>query len=89
VDEAEGERLSVRLSDRTAELLDVATLAQDDEGVLTAKVKDGKALARFSRDAQFQLGERMEEVDGRPALRVGTRLLPLPSGPSGEGRGEG
>lgn len=83
VDEAE-ERLSVRLSDRTAEWLDLESLREDDEGVLTAKVKDGKALARFSRDAQFQLGSRMEEVDGRPAVRVGTKLLPLPSG-EGEG----
>lgn len=83
VDEAE-EGLSVRLSDRTAEWLDLESLREDDEGVLTAKVKDGKALARFSRDAQFQLGSRMEEVDGRPAVRVGTKLLPLPSG-EGEG----
>ena len=85
VDEAE-ERLSVRLSDRTAEWLDLESLREDEEGVLTARVKDGKALARFSRDAQFQLGSRMEEVDGRAVVRVGTKLLPLPSG---EGRGEG
>ena len=87
VDEAEGERLSVRLSDRTAEWLDVGTLTEDDEGVLVAKVKDGKACARFSRDAQFQLAERCEEVDGEYAVRVGTKLFPLPK--RGERRGEG
>lgn len=77
VDEAEGERLSVRLSDRTAEWLDLATVQEDDEGVLLAKVKEGKALARFSREAQFQFAERLEEVDGQLSVRVGGRLIPL------------
>jgi hypothetical protein len=83
VDQAEGERLSVRLSDRTAEWLDLATLALDDEGVLTARVKAGKASARFSRDAQFQLVERFEEVDGHLSVRVGGKLFPTPLSPIG------
>ena len=77
VDEAEGERLSVRLSDRTAEWLDLESLAEDDEGVLVAKVKEGKATARFSREAQFQLAERFEETDGQLSVRVGSKLIPL------------
>ncbi len=63
VDEAEG-GLSVRLSDRTAEYLDAATLKVDDEGVLTVAVKGGRARARFSRDAQFQAGQYLVEENG-------------------------
>jgi hypothetical protein len=78
VDEAEGERLSVRLSDRTAELLDLESLALDDEGVLTVKVKQGLARARFSRDAQFQLAGRFESNGGKLSVRVGSRTWPTP-----------
>ncbi|MDP1826315.1 MAG: DUF1285 domain-containing protein [Archangium sp.] len=81
VDEAEGERLSVRLSDRTAEWLDLSSLTEDDEGVVVAKVKEGKALARFSREAQFQFAERLEEVDGRLSVRVGKSLVPVSLSP--------
>ncbi|MDP2276049.1 MAG: DUF1285 domain-containing protein [Archangium sp.] len=78
VDEAEGERFSIRLSDRTAEWLDLATLSKDDEGVLVAKVKEGKALARFSREAQFQFAEHLEETDGTLSVRIGEKLIALP-----------
>lgn len=78
VDEAEGERLSLRLSDRTAELLDVSTLVLDDEGVLVTRVKAGLARARFTRDAQFQLAERFIEHEGRLSLRVGSSTWPTP-----------
>lgn len=47
----------LRLSDRTGEALDPATLGLGADGVLTARVKDGRAEARFSRDAQFALGQ--------------------------------
>ena len=70
VDVSEGDRLSVRLSDRTAEWLDVASLALDDEGVLTVCVKGGKAKARFSRDAQVQLADFFVERDGKLDLVV-------------------
>lgn len=78
VDEAEGERLSVRLSDRTAEWLDLDTLFEDDEGMLVAKVKGGKAQALFSREAQFQFAERLEEVEGGLAVRAGGNCLAVP-----------
>lgn len=71
VDESEGSRLSVRLSDRTAEWLDVASLKTDEDGVLTVKVKSGKASARFSRDAQFQMGQYLIEEDGVTKLEIG------------------
>ncbi|HEY1333850.1 MAG TPA: DUF1285 domain-containing protein [Myxococcaceae bacterium] len=50
-------RVYLRLSDRTGEALDPATLRLGPDGVLTARVKAGRAEARFSRDAQFALGQ--------------------------------
>lgn len=88
VDEGAGGRLSIRLSDRTAEWLDLPSLSLDEEGVLTVKVKEGRAQARFSREAQFQLAERMEEKDGTWVLTSGGQQFPL-SPLRGEGRGEG
>lgn len=81
VDVSEGDRLSVRLSDRTAEWLDVSSLALDDEGVLTVRVKSGKAKARFSRDAQVQLAEFFVERDGTLDLVVNGKrqATPLPA----------
>lgn len=73
VDVSEGERLSVRLSDRTAEWLDPSTLTIDDEGALQAKVKHGLALARFRREAQFQLVEHLELEGDAVVTRVGAR----------------
>jgi hypothetical protein len=70
VDVSEGQRLSVRLSDRTAEWLDTGSLALDDEGVLTVRVKGGRAKARFSRAAQLQLAEFLVEREGRLDLVV-------------------
>jgi uncharacterized protein len=74
VDVSDGERLSVRLSDRTGEWLDVDALKLDDDGVLSTRVKAGKAKARFGRDAQFQLAQFFEVASGVVHLRVGARL---------------
>lgn len=73
VDVSETDQLSVRLSDRTAELLDAQTLSLDDEGVLHARVKTGKAKARFSRDAQVQLAQFLTENN---ELHVGAKTWP-------------
>jgi uncharacterized protein len=78
LDAGDDGRLSIRLSDRTAEWLEVASLALDADGVLTAAVKNGKARARFSREAQFALGERMVEERGALKLKCGTGLVELP-----------
>lgn len=67
----------LRLTDRTAEPLNVDTLCLDDEGVLLARVKQGRAWARFSRDAQFQLGEQLQQDGELLALRQGDRLVAL------------
>ncbi|MFL5320602.1 MAG: DUF1285 domain-containing protein [Myxococcaceae bacterium] len=69
--------ITLRLSDRSSEPLDPAALSLDSDGVLHCKVKQGRAWARFSRDAQFQLGEALEENDEGIALRTadGARLI--------------
>lgn len=71
VDETADGGLSVRLTDRTAERLDVATLEVGADGVTTCRVKRGQARARFLRDAQFQLGSRLERDQGQLWLRSG------------------
>ena len=79
VDVTPDERVSVRLSDRTAEALEPTTLAVDAEGVLSCGVKGGRARARFSRDAQYQLGQLLEqEPGGGLVLCAGGRRLPMP-----------
>ena len=50
-------RVYLRLSDRTGEALDPSTLRLGEDGVLGVRVKGGRAEARFSRDAQFALGQ--------------------------------
>jgi hypothetical protein len=77
IDEAEGDRLSIRLTDRTAELLEISTLRVDPGGVLFCKVKQGRAKARFTREAQFSLGSLIHDVDGQLVLRVGAKSYPL------------
>ena len=69
----------------TAELLDPGTLRLDDDGVLTCRVKSNRAKARFTRDAQFALGERLHEESGVPVLRVGDRDYPIPLSPDQAG----
>ena len=71
VDENPDGSLSVRLSDRTAERLSPGSVALDSEGVLTCRVKQGRATARFTRDAQFALGNRLEVAPGGWQLSVG------------------
>jgi hypothetical protein len=78
VDLSEGPRLSVRLSDRTAEWLNPETLALDEEGVLSVQVKSGRAKARFSRDAQFALGAMLEPEGNRWVLCAGEKRWPTP-----------
>ena len=72
-------RVSVRLSDRTAEALDLPSLSLAPDGVLCCRVKRGRAKARFSRDAQYQLGELLEQDDaGHLFLRAGQRRFAVP-----------
>jgi len=73
----------LRLSDRTAERLDPATVRLDPEGVLTCQVKQGRAKARFSRDAQFGIGEFLEQDDHGYWLVTGSDRIRV-GDPSGE-----
>jgi len=70
----------LRLSDRTGEALQPSTLVLEKDGVLSARVKGGRAKARFSRAAQAALGALLEESeDGLSLLLPGARLrVPLP-----------
>ncbi|NVJ27039.1 MULTISPECIES: DUF1285 domain-containing protein [Myxococcus] len=78
VDVTPDERVSIRLSDRTADVLDLPTLAVEPDGVLSCRVKQGRAKARFSRDAQYQLGQLLEAApEGGLLLRAGERRYPV------------
>ncbi|HET9156098.1 MAG TPA: DUF1285 domain-containing protein [Myxococcaceae bacterium] len=72
-------RVYLRLSDRTGEALDPSTLRVGEDGVLTARVKAGRAEARFSRDAQFALGQMLAQEGELSVLHlVGARIeVPL------------
>jgi len=79
-------RVYLRLSDRTGEALDPATLRLGADGVLMVRVKAGRAEARFSRDAQFALGQLLvPEGDGwallLPKARVAVAIDPRSIGP--------
>ncbi len=78
VDVSEGDRLSLRLTDRTAEWLDSSTLSLDDEGVLHAVVKGAKARARFTREAQTQIGQFFTAAGDLLELHVGSKHWPTP-----------
>lgn len=78
IDPTDDGGLSVRLSDQTAERLEPATLRVED-GVLTCRAKRGRAKARFSRDAQYALGQYLEPAGAGVVLRVGANQLPVPN----------
>lgn len=75
--EPRGDALFLSLSDRSEEPLAPATLTVEPDGVLSCRVKQGRAKARFSRQAQFQLGEKVERADHGMVLRVGASEFPL------------
>ncbi|HZW88802.1 MAG TPA: DUF1285 domain-containing protein [Myxococcaceae bacterium] len=75
-------RVYLRLSDRTGEALDPATLRLGEDGVLTARVKGDRAEARFSRDAQFALGQLLVPEGSDWVLLLKTARLAVPFDPS-------
>jgi hypothetical protein len=71
------------LSDGAEERLDPATLTADADGVLRAWARDGRLEARLATSAVAALGDLLTETsDGRPALRVAGRTMPLPPPPA-------
>lgn len=60
----------VVLSDQTEEPLDPRTLSIDDDGVVHARVKDGRFEARFSRHAQTSLAPLLVSAEP-PLVKVG------------------
>jgi len=84
--DADESRVYLRLSDRTGEALDPSTLRLGEDGVVTARVKSGRAEARFSREAQFALGELLvAEPEGAvlvlPGARIRIPIAPAAAGP--------
>jgi hypothetical protein len=78
-------RVYLRLSDRTGEPLEPSTLQLGDDGVLGARVKGGRAGARFSRDAQFALGQLLAPEGEGWVLQLPGRRIPVAFGPSASG----
>lgn len=68
----------LRLSDKTGEALEPGTLALGPDGVLTARVKAGRAKARFSRQAQVALGALLEESPEGLTLALKSARLSVP-----------
>ncbi len=75
-------RVYLRLSDRTGEALDASTLRLGADGVLTARVKGGRAEARFSRDAQFALGQLLAPDGPGSVLQLPEARIPVSIDPS-------
>ncbi len=81
----EDEQLELYLNDGSYELLDPTTLHIDDEEEVFARVKKGQAgaeegethLARFSREAVFQLEPFLVEKDEKIGLELGGRFYPI------------
>jgi hypothetical protein len=71
-------RVFLRLSDKTGEALEPATLVLGQDGVLTARVKQGRAKARFSRQAQVALGALLEPSSDGPVLKLPGARLSVP-----------
>jgi hypothetical protein len=87
IDPSSGE---ITLSDGSVEHLDVATLvASPIDGALLCRVKRDLVPeglpARFFHSAQAELLGAVEEQEGRPGVRIGGRLQPLPQGLLAEG----
>jgi hypothetical protein len=75
--------IQLSLSDGAEEPLDPATLTADAAGVLRAWVRGGRLQARLSTSAVAALGDLLTETsDGRPALRVAGRTVPIPAPPA-------
>lgn len=66
----ENDGVRIHLSDATSEMLDGATVSLDADGIVTCRVKGGRARARFSRSAQAQLGDGLSLEDARWVLRA-------------------
>ncbi|HMK74112.1 MAG TPA: DUF1285 domain-containing protein [Myxococcaceae bacterium] len=75
--DVDGARVLLRLSDRSGEPLDPSTLRLGSDGVLTARVKGGRAKARFSRAAQVALGLLLEETAEGTVLVLPEARLPV------------
>ena len=83
VREFDAESGRIRLSDRSEEPLDVASLSVSArDGALLCRVKrellEEGLLARFAQAAQAQLWASLDDASESPRLRIGAGLVDLP-----------
>ena len=68
--EGQIQALTIILNDDSREILDPATLHQNQDNVMYARVKDGRFPARFLRPSYYQLAEYVTERSGRLILTI-------------------
>lgn len=77
-------RVEVELSDDTTEPLDLAKVQVDPDGVVYARVRGGRLLARFDRQPSFKFLEHVEtDESGLMIFELGSlsaRIAPLERG---------
>jgi hypothetical protein len=66
-------KVKVILDDETAEILAWTQIWQGDERHIYCAVKQGAFTARFNRDSQFELGDRLQLDEGRMRYYVTLR----------------
>jgi uncharacterized protein len=80
LDVGEG-HVMLHLSNRQSAPLEPETLYLGADDVLYCRVFNRQAVVRFSRDAQFALGQLCHEQDGKMVLTLGGRSWPIGSTP--------
>jgi hypothetical protein len=77
----EDERVLLALTDGSEEALDPATLTVDGQGILRARVRNGRLWARLGTAAVAALADRLSEEGGRAVLSLAGRRLQLAAAP--------
>jgi len=80
---ADGESLTLSLSDGTREALDPKLLWVAEDNAVYTRVREGRLPSRFLRQAYYQLAEHIQESENGFALSLGGRLYPLRPGRPG------
>jgi hypothetical protein len=75
---ADGQGVTLALSDGAAEELDPRTLTIDPAGVLRCWVRGGRLEARLANSAAATLAEKIQDTPGGPTFSLGGRAFVLP-----------
>ena len=76
MDKGQGPR--IRLNDGTREVLQTDTVFLTESGALYCNVKEGRGLARFSRNAYHQISVFFEEVPGQSGIGLAVQGSSFP-----------